>query len=209
MRLFFLLMLAFPIFAQSETYCFFQPPPNWEIADSKMLAKSSIIGFLDKSKSGFCPSINLATEKITVSKQEYLAIVQRNCTLKKKKWRHLGTIQTKAGEAELTEIETKTKFGPARLLQMIFIRSGTAYILTAGALKKDFGKQANQIETAMRSLTLTDDLFEAVIDPAKRHSLKKAWQKKQSGVESNSLNKIVLEECSHLGAVWQILMLQL
>lgn len=190
------------------SHCLFTPPANWEISDPKMPSKRAIVGFVDKRKSGFCPSINLTFERVEISPEEYLAIVQKNCTAKKQQWRHLGKIETKSGPAELVEIETKTKFGPARLLQAILIREKEAYILTAGALKKDFGKNGAAIEQSLRSMTLCDDLFSQVEDDKARSSLREAWQKRGAGVESASFERMILEQ-SKLGIVWQILMLGL
>ncbi|MBS0629450.1 MAG: hypothetical protein JSS30_04410 [Verrucomicrobia bacterium] len=187
------------------SHCLFTPPPNWEIADPKMPSQRAIVSFVDKQKGGFCPSINLTHERITLSTEQYLAIVQKNCKANKQKWRHLGKIETKSGPAELVEIETVTKFGPARLLQAILIRNGEAYILTAGALKKDFGKQASLIHQSISSMTLCDDLFALVED---EKGLREAWQKKKEGVESTAFKQMVLEQ-SNLGIVWQLLMMGL
>lgn len=202
-------ILLIPSLASAEVHCIFTPPPYWEIADPKMLSKRTLLGFLDKRKSGFCPSINLTTEAVDLPPQKYLEIVKKNCSRKQQQWRYLGKIQTKAGEADLTEIETKTKFGVARLLQMILIKDQVAYILTAGALKQEFGKHASSIETAFRSLNLYHDLFDAIEDSQKKEAFKEAWQKKKSQIESASYEKMVLEDSAHLGAVWQILMLKL
>jgi len=135
--------------------------------------------------------------------------VEQNAKRKRQKWRHLGKFQTEAGPAELTEVEVKTQFGKARLMQLILFHEGTAYVLTAGALKKDFNRHAPAIEKAMSSLTVSTDLFSHIANPALQASLRQAWQKKAAGLESKSFEKGVLEECSSLGAPWQILMMRL
>ena len=86
-------------------HCLFTPPPSWEIADPKTPSKRVIVGFVDKSKSGFRPSLNLTRERVTIPLDEYLAIVQKNCEAKKQPWRHLGKIETQSGPAELIQIE--------------------------------------------------------------------------------------------------------
>lgn len=182
-------------------FCLFSPPEGWEIADSKMPSRRAVIGFVDKRKSGFCPSLNLTQEKMTIPISEYLAIVQKNCRAKKLKWRQLGTIDTLSGKAHLVEIETTTKFGPSRLLQAILPYEDQVFILTAGALKKDFGKQAPIIEKALRSMQVEKDLF--VLAGSKADSLRAAWQKKEDGVESTSFTEKVLE-LKELGLVWQL-----
>jgi len=203
------LLLLFFLPCLIHAHCYFIPPPKWEIADPQMLSKRTIIGFLDKRKSGFCPSINLTKERVTIPMEEYLSIVQKNSQAKKQRWQRLGTMQTKAGPAQLIEIETKTKYGVARLLQAIVIKNETAYILTAGTLKKEFKKQAKPFQQAIESLTFCEDLFDAVQDMKIKQALQEAWQKKQSGVDLNSFEEIVLKQCTSLGTVWQVLMLQL
>jgi len=209
MKLLVPLFIFFSSLLYGQTYCLFTPPPNWEIADPKMVSKRAIFGFLDKSKSGFCPSINLTSEKVSLSPEEYLLIVEENCKKKRQKWRHLGKIQTRAGVAELTEVEVRTQFGAARMMQAILFKEGTAYILTAGALKKDFSKHASLIEQAFSSLTLSDDLFSLVENEKLQEKLRTSWQKKEVGLESKTFETLVLKECCSLGAPWQILMLKL
>ena len=136
--------------------CVFTPPAGWQTADPKMPSKRAIVGFIDKRVHGFCPSLNLTHEQTPMSLEEYLLTVERSCRVKKQSWKHLGKIQTQAGPAELVEIEVQTKFGPARLVQAILKSEKDIWILTGGALKKDFGKQASLFEQTFRSMTLCD-----------------------------------------------------
>ncbi|MDN3506598.1 MAG: hypothetical protein P0S96_05150 [Simkaniaceae bacterium] len=184
-------------------FCLFSPPDGWEIADAKTPSKRAVVGFVDKRKSGFCPSLNLTQEKISIPIQEYLAIVQKNCQAKKMKWRQLGNLETLSGKAYLVEIETKTKFGPSRLLQAILPYEDQVFILTAGVLKKDFAKHAPAIEKALRSMQVEKDLF--ALAGSKAEHLRTAWQKKDEGVESTSFTEKVLQ-LKELGLVWQLYM---
>lgn len=184
-------------------YCLFNPPPDWEIADPNIPSRRVSVGFVDQSKSGFCPSMNLTHEKITVSLKEYLSIVQKNCLTKKQKCRILGTMKTQSGNAELIEVEAPSKFGPIRLLQAILPHRDEVFILTAAALKKDFAKYAKKFETAFCSLSLCEDLFNLAEQDA--DALRKAWQKKQQGIKSNEFEEKVFEH-KELGPVWQLYM---
>ena len=163
------------------------------------------MGFVDNRKSGFCPSIYLTSEKIQISMKEYLEIVQKNCKGKKQSWHHLGKIETKCGLAELIEIETKSQLGSIRLLQAILYKDSEVFILTAGALKKEFSKHAPAIESAFRSMDLCGDLFEKVENQKVREKLLECWQKRKENIES--YKKMVLEQ-EKLGSVWQLLMLK-
>ena len=42
--------------------------------------------------------------------------------------------------AHLTEINTKNEFGPIKMMQMIIMDKGTAYIVTAAASQDEFAK---------------------------------------------------------------------
>jgi hypothetical protein len=183
-------------------HCLFAPPPDWEIADPKMPQKRAVVSFVAKNKRGFCPSMNLTHEKTKVSMKEYLAIVEKNAKAKKQKWLHLGQIQTQSGKAELTQIEVKTKFGETRIFQAILKMGEDIFILTASALKKDFGKHAPSLEKAISSMHIVNDLFSLVLDEKIQTALREAWQKKKEGVESESFNKMVLE--NDLGPVWKL-----
>ena len=180
-------------------HCLFTPPSNWEIADPKTPSKHSIVGFIDKSKSGFCPSINLTYEKVTIPTEEYLAIVAKNAKAKKQQWKHLGTIETQSGPAQLIEIETKNNLGSIRLLQALLRQGDDLFILTAGTLKKEFGKHSVFIEQAMRSMNLCDDLLALVTDEDLRATLRSS--------DKAVLQKKVIQH-KELGRVWQILMLR-
>ncbi|NGX39306.1 MAG: hypothetical protein KR126chlam1_00632 [Chlamydiae bacterium] len=206
MRFIFLLIL-FPLFGFASSHALFTPPEGWKQADPKSVTKRTIIAFLHTKKSGFCPSINLTKEIVKLPIDAYLKIVQKKSQARKRSWKHLGQIETKGGMAELIEIEVQTRFGPARLLQAILLKDNVAHILTAGALKKQFGKYLPQFETTLRSLSVSEDLFSLVTEE-KRTALTSAWKKKQEYVESKELEEMVAE-CAHLGIVWQTLMLKL
>jgi len=146
---------------------YFIPPSTWEQVDPKLLSPTVIIGYVDKSKTGFLPSINLAKENVNVSLSNYLLEVkklyQKN---KNNRWRDLGYIVTKAGKARLTEIDTKNKWGEVRILQLIFMKNSTVYVLTSSALKKDFHQFYPIIQKSLLSFDLSDNLL-SFVEPGK------------------------------------------
>lgn len=186
-------------------HCLFAPPADWEIADPKMPSKRAVVSFVDKNKNRFCPSMNLTHEKVSVPVKEYLSIIEKNFKAKKQKWRHLGQIKTQSGMAELTQIEAKTKYGEARIFQAILYKGEDIFILTASALKKDFGRHAPSLEKAIRSMRVVDDLFTVAVNGA---ALREAWQKRQEELESKLFNEMVLEAGNELGIVWQLQILK-
>lgn len=221
--LFLLTFLGNVCFA-GNSFSFFIPPKEWLVADPKMLSPRVKIGFLTKGKKEFCPSLNLATEKVDLSLEEYLKVIKTLHTQNKNnQWRDLGNFSTRSGMGHLIEIGTKTPFGQARLLQLIFIKDKTAYVMTASALKEEFAIYYQEFQKAFQSLTITEDLFEC----REKESLKKAyeglmaaWQKRPSPLQSFTVDedfherhflpfqKKVMEECCEMGGYWQILMLQ-
>ncbi|MBM3207976.1 MAG: hypothetical protein FJZ57_05150 [Chlamydiae bacterium] len=143
----------------------FTPPENWELVDPKLLSPSVIVGYVDKSKIGFLPSMNLAVEKVNVSLSKYVQEVKKLYQQNKiNRWRDLGIITTKAGKARLTEVDTKNKWGDVRILQLIFLKNQTAYILTTSAKKEDFHNFYLSIQKSLLSFDLGDDVYSFVED---------------------------------------------
>jgi hypothetical protein len=139
--LIFLFTLSSHLFSQ-EYISYFTPPKNWEAVEAEALRGQVKMAFIKKeAKEGFCPSLNLVEEPFTGNLNNYLndvkAIHEQN---RNNRWRKLGKVQTAAGEAELTEIDTNTPFGSVRLLQLFFFKEKYVYILTAAALKKDISR---------------------------------------------------------------------
>ncbi len=217
--------------ATSDSLCFFIPPSGWEIADPKSLSPHVKIAFLKHTQSGLCPSINLAVEKTSVSLNEYLKAVRtiheqdRGNT-----WRALGKVRTNAGLAQLTEIDSKSEWGPVRILQLVLLKDGYAYVVTSAALKEEFSSYYKEIQSAFRSLTLSSDLFSCIPQTERRESLKQKQQQLIEAAEkilSDSLEpktviedalfqkkhwipfqEAVLDTFKDMGAFWQVLLLR-
>ncbi len=136
----------------------FAAPKHWTSVDPKLLLPSVKISFLKEGEKGFCPSINLAVEKIEIKESAYLKIVKKmHESNPQNRWRSLGKIQTKAGMALLTEVDTKNKMGDVRLLQMILVKKEHVYVITASALKEEFAQYYQDFKTAFESLTLEEE----------------------------------------------------
>ncbi|MBS0604435.1 MAG: hypothetical protein JSS60_05275 [Verrucomicrobia bacterium] len=215
----------------ASSQCFFTPPQGWEIADPKSLSPRVKIAFLKNTGKGFCPSINLAVEPTQVSLNEYLKAVRAiHEQDRSNHWRALGKVRTSAGLAQLTEIDSTTEWGPIRMLQLIFIKEGRAYVLTAAALKEEFSNFYKEIQTSFRSLTLTTDLVSTIPQLERRETLKQKQQQLIHAAEealaaasepTNLLEdplfqekhwlpfqQAVLTNFSDMGAFWQVLLLR-
>jgi hypothetical protein len=202
-------------------YSFFIPPKEWLIADPKVFAPSVQAGFIGKNRKGFCPSINLAIEEVEMPIGEYLKVVkQLHEANRDNRWRDLGNVQTRAGQARITEIDTNTEWGQIRLLQSILIKNGSAYILTAAALKEEFGEFYEDFEKAIRSFTITTNLASIVPEGKKREKLElrldKLKQDSKSCRETSEFQKkhwlpfqkFILNDFRDMGPHWQALMLR-
>jgi hypothetical protein len=203
--------------AEEASFCFFLPPQGWEITDPTTLSPRVKIAFVKPKNQGFFPSMNLSVEKTSVSLSEYLKAVKAiHEQDRNNHWRALGKVHTATGLAQLTEIDTTSEWGPVRMLQLILLKEGHAYVLTAAALKKEFSKFYKEIQTAFRSLTLTTNLLSCIPLLEKQEGLK---QKQESlfGVAKEehfqekywpSFQQEVLTQFAEMGAYWQVLLLK-
>ncbi len=133
----------------------FTPPVDWQEVDAKYLAPSVKSGYLCKGKKGFCPSLNLAVEKIVSDQEHYLKSVKKIHEMNpQNRWRNLGPFKTREGDGVLTEIDTKNKLGDVRLLQMILVKDGYAYVLTASALKDEFADHYKEFQESFKSFQI-------------------------------------------------------
>ncbi len=193
--------------------------------DAKALSPRVLAGFVKKSKAGFCPSMNLSIEQVDLPLQKYVQQVKK---LHEKdrttRWRDLGTIKTRAGLGRLTEIDSKSKWGDVRMLQMILVKEGKAYILTTAAPKDDFATFYPEIKKSLSSFVLLNDLFSVIADEEKKQNLllkishmkqsyKELCYNKEIGAPSfekewKELETCLREDYAIFGSFWQFQVLQ-
>jgi hypothetical protein len=157
-----LLFLSTPVFTaqppesatEESSTVTFTPPTGWRFADSKELPPNVKVMVVGKGKKEYPPSINLATEKYNGTLKDYLKTVKAINDSQSTSWKDLGTIQTASGNASLSQIDTKTTWGDVRMMHVIIIKDGTAYILTAASLTEEFPKFYKDFFNALRSLRI-------------------------------------------------------
>jgi hypothetical protein len=196
--------------------CFFIPPKGWEVANPELLAPHVHICFLGTSSKGLAPSINLATEVVDTSLETYIQEVRKiHLSDPNSRWRDLGKYTSLLGEGRLTELETPTELGVARMVQLIMIKEGVAYILTASALKEEFSKYYRIFDQALHSLQSSSNLTESY--PSKTEQLKKLVKSLSlQGAHSEQFQKNIWEpfekkiikDFTEMGPYWQILFLK-
>ena len=130
----------------------FDPPAGWKMADPKVLSKYVKIMVVGEMTGAFPPSINLAFDPFKGTMKGYLKMVKSYNESQGADWKDLGTITVKAGNASLSQVDTKTKWGVERQMQVIFLKDDTAWILTCSALKDEFSKYYKDFFEAIKSL---------------------------------------------------------
>ena len=194
------------------TQCTFIPPSGWEIAQPKTAAPHVKIGFLGKGSTEFRPSINLALEEgVDVPFKEYIKTVKElHKEDPKARIRDLGTFPMRCGQGALLEISSSSAWGEIKVLQALFVKDETAYILTAAVLKDDLPKFQKDLLSAMRTLQLTDNLCSLIANADAEEAFTSFFNSLGStnrDVEWEQYQKKVAEH-TYLGPYWVFLMLQ-
>lgn len=170
----------------------FTPPEGWLLADPKALPPSIKVMVVGKGSYEYPPSMNLAIDTTSGNLKQYLKIVKEINDKMGAEWKDLGTIRTEAGDASLSQVDTKTVWGVERQMQVILVKNGTVYILTAAALKDEFPKFYKDFFNSMRSLRINKTSYEMISDSARRSNLEKAvaaLNKSWKEVKSNSIGQ--------------------
>lgn len=160
--------------SSDEGVVMFTPPLNWSLAEAGILPPHVRAMVVGKSPSHFPPSMNLSWEPYQGTLKQYLKIVKNMNSAQGYEWKDLGNIRTEAGNANLSQVDTKTQWGDVRLMHVILLKNGHVYILTASALKSEFSLFYRDFFTAMRSLRVTRDLYDMINSPQQRLQLKNA-----------------------------------
>jgi hypothetical protein len=113
-----------------------------------------------KGTNEFPPSIALATEEYPGTLKQYLKIIKELNASKGQEWRDLGTIQTGAGNASLSQTDSKSQWGEIRMMHVILKKNGILYIVTAAALKNEFSLYYKEIFSSLRSLKFSANEIE-------------------------------------------------
>lgn len=140
----------------AEIHAQFTPPQGWREADSSSLPKHVKLMVVGKGAHEMPPSINLGYEEYPNSLKDYLIIVKQINDTQGDKWKDLGTIQTQAGPASLSQVDVKTEWGTLRQMHVIYLKDGVIYIMTAAALKDEFSKFYPFFFESMKSFRLIE-----------------------------------------------------
>jgi len=193
---------------------YFTPPAGWECAKPQNTSSYVQIGFIGKGSSEFRPSINFATEEVDVSLAKYVKSVKKiHCEEPETSWRDLGKFMMQAGEGRLTEITTPSPWGEVKILQALFVKDSTAYIITGASLKKESIQFQSDFINTFRSLSLTPDLF-SPLPSKKKDEFQKLFSKWENVLSADQKEKDWLNlqkiaaNCPEMGSHWHFLVLQ-
>lgn len=148
------LLISVPAFLIADTEAKFIPPKGWRLAEVDSLPKSVHLMVIGTSSSHFPPSINLGTDNFQGSMKDYLKKVKEINTSQGYTWKDLGKIETKAGEASLSQTERSTAYGEIKLMHIMVLHDGVVYIMTASALKSEFSKFYKDFYESFRTLEI-------------------------------------------------------
>jgi hypothetical protein len=138
--------------AKQPNTLLFQPPKGWLLGELPSGSRAVKVVVVGPSTTPVRPTLNLAIEDFAGTLKQYLRIVKALCEHHGDEWKDLGLIQTEAGEASLSQADSKTEWGIVRKMHVILQKDGQIYILTAGALKDDFANHYKEFFDAFRSL---------------------------------------------------------
>ncbi|MCB1134986.1 MAG: hypothetical protein KDK78_01855 [Chlamydiia bacterium] len=161
--------------AQKPGECFFDAPSHWWVVDPKILPKNVKILVKAPEANKYPPCANLAVDKVNCDLKTYLKRIKALNDAEGLAWRDLGSIQTKAGTASLSQVDTETNWGPVRMMHAIFIRDVQAHILTCAALKSEFPRYYDTFFEMMQSMRVNEGLFDSISDRSRRETLQRSF----------------------------------
>ncbi|NGX64095.1 MAG: hypothetical protein KR126chlam6_01520 [Candidatus Anoxychlamydiales bacterium] len=168
----------------NEKIPFFIPPDKWTVSNPKTYSKHIKVAFTKKEKSPMRASLNLAMQKTDLSLDAYILQAKK---LHEKdtntKYTIIGTIDIKDGKANLSEIDKKIHSQNYKMLQMIFVKDKTAYVMTAASKKNNFLENSQNFIKAFKSFELIDDPFSLITDSEKAKNLKQKYRDTTEGRE--------------------------
>jgi len=130
----------------------FTPPTGWRFADRSALPPSIKVMVVGEGKRDFPPSMSLGMEAYSGTLKEMLKTIKSINETQGGEWKDLGSIRTEAGDASLSQLDVKTEWGDIRMMHVVLVKDGNAYILTSAALKEEFPQFYKEFFNAMRSL---------------------------------------------------------
>lgn len=196
------------LFALLAAVGLFTPPASWQACKPKDSSNYVQVGFVGQGSGLYAPSLTLATEPVDCSLQDYVKAVKAiHLEEPTNKWHDLGSIQAKGAKGKLIQITSPSPYGETAVLQALFVKDETAYVITAGVLKEDLVQCKDDILAAFRSFDVQPDLWSQIEDAPLRSKLVSAFEA-LSKESWNDFQQLVSQATPQCGGYWQYLVLQ-
>ncbi|MBN2478855.1 MAG: hypothetical protein JXA94_01375 [Parachlamydiales bacterium] len=212
------IFFALSIFPNEKTV-FFKVKNEWELANPKAYTNLIKVGFIKKEKAKFKSSINLACEKTSASLKDYTKAAKEiheediNVT-----YDILDEIQIDKTIANLCQINKKVNGINLKMLQMIFVKDGYVYVMTAACEKTKFLNNFKNFMEIFLSFQLVDNLFDLIEDKDLKNDLLKNYSDtiylskniSKKALEKNltSFEKYLDKKFQNYGKYFQYLLLE-
>ncbi|MEZ5315660.1 MAG: hypothetical protein R3E91_05600 [Chlamydiales bacterium] len=133
------------------------PPKGWDcVSDPEQLPQKVSLIYIGKGKTPFTPSLNIASEETSLELEKYLALAKSYHEAQgDSQCKQLGTIETKAGNAQLLQIDKTTQWGHIRFIQAVILKDSKAYVVTATSLQEEFASLSPCIFKSIQSFSIT------------------------------------------------------
>lgn len=195
------LYLAISLQAATPIFC---PPKGWKPVSSPSPKIAS--SFLLKTKKNFSPSLNFTIEEFSGTAEQYLSSLEKLYTNHSDhRFRRLGLLQTKTGNAHLTSLDMSTPAGKIRILQSILFKDEKVYILTGALAIEDFGSYQEELIKTFSSITFIDQLEQYIQSDKKKEIFAQKASLVLSKKEISSFIKFLEKEFCQEGSYWQSL----
>lgn len=134
----------------------FTAPDGWVLGDPDALPGSITMIVTKPSGIRLAPTINVAEEPFDRNTEAYMEVIQGINQDLGYPWRRLGSIQTKAGRAQLCQREIVNEWGTMRQMHVVLVKNHRAYIVTATAPTDDFPKYYKTFSQAFKSFAVNN-----------------------------------------------------
>jgi hypothetical protein len=168
--------------AEAPGLCFFDPPADWELIDPDLLPKSVKILVKAPQSNKYPPCVNLAVDHTPCGLQAYLKGIKELNEADGLWWRDMGMIQTQAGAASLSQVDSESSWGRIRMMHAILEHENRIYILTCAALQEEFQQYYETFFRAMKSMRINPGFFDEVEDKALRADLETRYADMQAAL---------------------------
>ncbi len=199
-RIFFFLFLVTCIFGKE--YLLFSVDSSWHLVHPSQLTKQVTVAFVNSHHE----SINLATEKASLSLEDYCSLVKKLHKKNGFELTDLNKIDFPSLSFRLFHMKKKEKTKMFSLLQAICKYNDTFYVFSGGCPQEHFLSFQNQYRSFLKNMHIEHDLFKEIKDLKRKELLQKkigSFSLPLSKKDRKKLKNTIAKEYQDMGIVWQ------